>query len=106
MHAHTNHYVHDDMLPYASSGSDNSRARLRQARAVLAEGLKRETDPLQLVMDVLRSHADHSICEHPPGDTESTDSMTVGSMVCDLDNGRLYVCAGPPCLHPYAEHSL
>ena len=104
--AHTNHYVHDDMLRYENSRNDNSRARLRQARTMLEEGLKRETDPLGLVMDVLRSHAFGPICEHPAGDSEPADSMTVGSMVCDLDGGRMYVCAGPPCRSVYTEHSL
>jgi isopenicillin-N N-acyltransferase-like protein len=105
-YAHTNHYVHDDMLRYESSGSDNSRARLRQALTMLSEGLERETDPLELVMDVLRSHAGAAICEHPACDAECAESMTVGSMVCDLDNGCMYVCAGPPCRSPYAKHSL
>ena len=27
--------------------------------------------------------------------------MTVGSMICDLDERRLYACAGPPCENPY-----
>jgi isopenicillin-N N-acyltransferase like protein len=104
--AHTNHYVHDDMLPYEASGNDNSRARLRQARAMLREGLEREADPLELVMDILRSHASEPICEHPADNPEPTDYMTVGSMVCDIDNGRVFVCAGPPCRSSYTEHSL
>ena len=27
--------------------------------------------------------------------------MTVGSMICDLDERRIHVCAGPPCENPY-----
>jgi hypothetical protein len=25
----------------------------------------------------------------------------VGSMICDLDERRVYACAGPPCENPY-----
>jgi hypothetical protein len=32
--------------------------------------------------------------------------MTVGSMICDLDERRLYVCAGPPCENPYERVDL
>ncbi len=27
--------------------------------------------------------------------------MTVGSLICDLDERRMYACAGPPCENPY-----
>jgi isopenicillin-N N-acyltransferase like protein len=105
-YAHTNHYVHDDMLPYETSRDGNSRARLHVAQAKLSEGLKRGTEPLELVMDILRCHASEPICEHPNDGAAPDGSMTVGSMVCDLDNGRIFVCAGPPCRSPYTEHSL
>ena len=35
--------------------------------------------------------------DEPPAD----QGMTVGSMICDLDERRLYACAGPPCENPY-----
>ena len=73
---------------------------------MLREGLERDTEPLDLVMDVLRSHASEPICEHPVDSVGPADSMTVGSMVCDLDNGRILVCAGPPCQSAYTEYSL
>ena len=108
MMVHTNHYVYEDMLVYEGSPSEGSRLRLERARELLANGLQTDEDPLQLVMRVLANHAEGpaSICCHPAGDPAPTDFVTVGSIVCDLDNGRLYACVGPPCMGAYREHSL
>ena len=32
--------------------------------------------------------------------------MTVGSIICDLDERRLYVCAGPPCEADYEVFAM
>jgi isopenicillin-N N-acyltransferase-like protein len=103
---HTNHFIHADMLRYEGSFRANSRDRLQRARTMLSEGLERDEDPLQLVMEVLRDHAETAICEHPAHEAAPTAGMTVGSMVCDLDNQRMLVCAGPPCRGSYTEHTF
>ena len=42
------------------------------------------------------------ICGHPdPDEAPADQGMTVGSMICDLDERRLYACAGPPCENAY-----
>ena len=36
-----------------------------------------------------------------PARRRAEQGMTVSSMICDLDERRVYVCAGPPCENPY-----
>ena len=102
--AHTNHYVSEAMAAFEDSHEDESRLRLARADALLAAGIARGDDPVELVAAVLRDHAGSpdAICGHPGAHGPRPDeSVTVASMICDLDNGRLYACAGPPCENPY-----
>jgi hypothetical protein len=58
-------------------------------------------------MDVLRDHASspQAICEHgAPGDDEA--SVVLFSMVCELEEGRMWVAPGNPCETPYEEVDL
>jgi len=75
------------------------------AGRLLAEGIAAGDDPVALVARVLRSHEpapDECICGHPAADEPPAEQvMTVGSMICDLDERRLYACAGPPCENEY-----
>lgn len=108
--AHTNHYVMSGMAPFEGGAHEESRVRLSTAETLLAEGLARGEDPVELVIGVLRCHEpspDQAICGHPDETVASPERvMTVGSMVCDLDERRLYVCAGPPCENPYQVVSM
>ena len=103
--AHTNHYVAPEMAPFEGSDHEESRTRLRTAEALLAEGLDHGAEPVALVADVLRCHEPElqaCICGHPePADPLGEQGMTVGSLICDLDERRLYACAGPPCESAY-----
>ena len=104
--AHANHYVSPAMQPLrglrrrgvAASGS---RPRSGCSRNGVAAG----EDPVDLVARVLRTHEpslDECICGHPePDEAPADQGMTVGSMICDLDERRLYACAGPPCENEY-----
>ena len=106
---HTNHYVDETMLRFEASWSQESCDRLERARAMVGEGLARGDDPLELVAAVLRdhAHAPGAICAHPAsGEPDPAESITVASMICDLDNGRLHACAGPPCENPYRVFEL
>jgi isopenicillin-N N-acyltransferase like protein len=101
---HTNHFVSEAMAPFEASSNDESRRRLRRAETVLAEGIARGDDPVQLVAAMLRDHAGapDAVCSHPAArEPQPDESVTVASMICDLDNGRLHACAGPPCENPY-----
>lgn len=107
--AHTNHYVGSRMQAYEGSGQQESRARLATAERLLAEGVACGDDPLELVARVLRDHSDvpDSICGHENTFIPVADRvMTVASMVCDLDERRLYACAGAPCENEYRVFSL
>ena len=102
---HTNHYVSVALAPYEGASGAESRTRLATAGRMLADGVARGDDPIALVTAVLRCHEpgpDECICGHPD-ETEpvAEQGMTVGSMICDLDERRLYACAGPPCENPY-----
>ena len=106
--AHTNHYAAPEMAPHEGSTHEESRVRLATAERLLAEGVARGDDPVDLATRVLRSHdPSPAICGHPDDSLPPADQgMTVGSMICDLDERRLYVCAGPPCANPYQVFSV
>ena len=103
--AHTNHYVAPEMAQFEGYDAAESRVRLRTAEALLSEGLDRGAEPVELVATILRSHEPAQrtcICGHPElADPVAEQGMTVGSIICDLDERRLYACAGPPCDNPY-----
>ena len=107
--AHTNHYVSPSMAAYEGYGEEESRDRLAVAETLLAEGMARGEDPFALVSGVLRDHSTRpdSICGHEDESKPVAErSVTVASMVCDLDEGRLYACAGTPCDNPYQVFEL
>ena len=108
--AHTNHYVSAEMAPFEAAIHEESPIRLATAEAILAEGIARGDDPVELVARALRCHDPApglAICGHP-GESEppAEQGMTVGSMICDLDERRIYVCAGPPCENPYQMYEM
>jgi isopenicillin-N N-acyltransferase-like protein len=104
--AHTNHYAHPDMLRYEGYWSGESRRRLRRAHALLAEGLRCGDNPIDLVARVLRDNAGgaDAICSHVADNPRPDQSVTVASMICDLDEMQVRVCAGPPCANPYRTY--
>lgn len=108
--AHTNHYVSPAMKPYAGEEHEESARRLSIAEQLLQAGVGRGDDPVDLVARVLRCHDPaplEAICGHPNEDEPLADQgMTVGSLICDLDERRLYACAGPPCENDYAVFEM
>lgn len=108
-YAHTNHYTCESMSHVEASLGTESRRRLARAEMLLAEGVARGDDPLELVARVLSDHANapDSICSHVSDDDHpGMSTVTVGSMICDLDNGRLHACVGAPCSNPYRTFGL
>lgn len=103
--AHTNHYVAAEMAPFEGSSAEESRTRLRTAEAMLVEGLDHGDELVELIARILRCHEPSKqdcICGHPePSEPVAEQGMTVGSIICDLDERRLYACAGTPCDNPY-----
>jgi isopenicillin-N N-acyltransferase-like protein len=105
--AHANHYLTAEMLEVEGSTSTGSRLRYARACALLGEGLGRGVDPVELAGAVLRDHADAptSICGHG-GEGPDAPSPTTASMIWELEERRMHVCAGPPCENPYRVVSL
>ncbi len=108
--AHTNHYVSQEMQPFEGSDHEESRVRLTTAERMLAQGIDDGDDPVDLVARVLRCHEpspDRAICGHPDESQPPADQgMTVGSMICDLDERRIHVCAGAPCENAYQTFEM
>ena len=103
--AHTNHYVSPALRPFEGYAGGESEVRLSTAERLLGEGVAAGEDPVALVARVLRTHEPspaEAICGHPgPDEPPADQGMTVGSIICDLDERRLYACAGTPCDNPY-----
>ncbi|MFA4964471.1 MAG: C45 family peptidase [Thermoleophilia bacterium] len=107
---HTNHYVAPAMAPFEGAAHAESRHRLAEAERMLGEGLARGDDPVELVAAVLRTHGpghEAAVCGHPrPAESPAEQGMTVSSMICELDERRIHVCAGPPCENPYQTFAM
>jgi hypothetical protein len=66
-------------------------------------------DPVELAARVLSDHenAPDCICAHPqPGIAISDRGATTASMIWELEERRLHVCAGAPCEGGYRLFSL
>jgi isopenicillin-N N-acyltransferase-like protein len=104
---HTNHFTAPELADVERSVSAGSRLRLRRGRELVAAGLARGDDPFELVASVLSDHADAptSICAHPIAD-DPVHGPTTGSVIIELEERRMHVCAGRPCENPYRVVSL
>ena len=98
---HTNHFTVPELQDVERSESAGSRLRLERARELVAEGLASGDDPFDLVAAVLRDHANAptSICAHPVAD-DPDHAPTTGSVIVELEERRMHVCAGRPCENP------
>jgi len=104
---HTNHFIAVKLQDVERSDSAGSRLRLQRGRELVAAGLARGDDPFGIAAAVLRDHANAptSICAHPvPDDPE--DGPTTGSVIIELEERRMHVCAGRPCENSYRVVSL
>ena len=97
--AHTNHFLEppkrgtdtmrDGVPDHASSGSRSSSR--------------------QPLLDALREHTGHpkGVCRHvDANDPWVEQTVTVASVVMNLEKRRLHVAAGPPCSHEHHEITL
>ena len=99
---HTNHFTSPQMQDVERSVSAGSRLRLERGRELVAAGLARGDDPFDLVAAVLSDHANAptSICAHPLLD-DPVHGPTTGSVIIEVEERRMHVCAGRPCENPY-----
>ena len=100
--AHTNHYLHQDLTLIGDRPREGSRSRLERADALLRASPP--TTP-QEAMAVLADHEGdpQPICVHPdPKDGDDAEAVLF-SMVCHLEERRMWVAPGPPCFTPFEE---
>jgi isopenicillin-N N-acyltransferase-like protein len=93
--AHTNHYVHPEMLDYeASTSSENSKARLQRARELLDDSMEEAVTRTRL-REILSDHEDPgALCRHGAG---SGDSQTAFWCIADVTARTVMYGRGNPC---------
>jgi isopenicillin-N N-acyltransferase like protein len=102
--AHTNHYLDPELAAGADAPDPGSVARLERLRDLLAE--RQPSSPTD-AMAVLRDHdSSPAICLHPdPADGDEAESVLF-SMVCHLEERRMWVADGNPCMASFEEIDL
>lgn len=110
--AHTNHFMDPDRLGiWQPLGVDrpSTQQRYERASALLASLRKRGAISMEDLQAVLRDHEGGllSICRHADERLAPRDRFaTVVSVVMDLDDGTLFLAAGPPCMSPFQRFEL
>jgi len=102
---HTNHYLSPELVEVGSEPSPGSRARLERLRELLVEA------PPQTPEEAMRVLADHgsspeAICVHAAPALGDEAGAVIFSMVCDVEEGRMWVAPGNPCESAYQEVDL
>jgi isopenicillin-N N-acyltransferase-like protein len=94
--AHTNHYVHPDMLDYEGSQKvDGTATRLHRARELLSETLGEPVTRTQLRTILSdHEHAPDALCRHGHG---PGDSQTVFWCIADVSARTVMYGRGNPC---------
>lgn len=102
---HTNHYLDPQLAELGPEPSPGSVGRYERLLELIEE---RSPETPEGVMGILRDHEaiPQPICLHPDPDAGDESAAVVFSMVCDVEGGRMWVAAGPPCTSPYEEIDL
>lgn len=96
--AHTNHFI---VPPKAGTDVMATESPTTHQRLEVVK-----TQPL---LDALRSHDGHprGVCRHvEDNDAWIDQTVTIASVVMNLEKRRLHVAAGPPCSHEHHEVKL
>jgi isopenicillin-N N-acyltransferase like protein len=103
--AHTNHYLDPALAASGAQPGAGSVARLGRLEQLLREGAPTSVED---AMAILRDHASapQAICEHGDPDEDEDASVVLFSMVCELEEGRMWVAPGNPCETPFEEVDL
>jgi isopenicillin-N N-acyltransferase-like protein len=97
--AHTNHFLNTPKAGTDMMATDSPTTRLRLEVAQSGQPL----------LDILRSHDGHpqGVCRHvDPDDRWVDQSVTIASVVMNLEKLRLHVAPGPPCTHEHQQITL
>lgn len=102
--AHTNHYLDQELASRANAPEPGSVARLDRLRDLLAK--RRPSSPTD-VMAVLRDHdSSPAICLHSDPAAGDQAESVLFSMVCHLEERRMWVADGNPCTASFEEIDL
>lgn len=101
---HTNHAWGDNTSRVAEPPSAGSRSRYSRACTLMDQGP-------QSLQDLMRLLSDHGadgqdICVHPDPREGGEGSAIQFSMICDVENGAMWLAPGQPCTTPFQELSL
>jgi isopenicillin-N N-acyltransferase-like protein len=93
--AHTNHYVHPEMLDFeASASSDGSTARLQRAKELMTDSLEEAVTRSRL-REILSDHeGSEPLCRHG---SEPGDSQTAFWCIADVTARTIMYGRGNPC---------
>jgi isopenicillin-N N-acyltransferase-like protein len=100
--AHANHYVSPPMRRFEADRSDIGGSIVRHHRAIrLLQENVGQLSP-ERFRDLLADHANFpaSICKH------GLETVTVFSIIIDLEPRRAWIGRGRPCETTYVEHQL
>jgi isopenicillin-N N-acyltransferase-like protein len=102
---HTNHYLDPELAHLGPEPSKGSTARYERLLMMLNE---RDPTSVTEVMGILGDHqsAPQSVCLHADESHGDESAAIVFSMVCDLEERRMWVAAGNPCSTPFEEIDL
>jgi isopenicillin-N N-acyltransferase-like protein len=100
--AHANHYASPPMRRFEADRNDIGGSVIRHNRAMRLLRENRGQLSPALFQRLLADHANYpsSICKH------AGESVTVFSMIIDLDELRAWIGRGRPCQTTYVEHTL
>jgi isopenicillin-N N-acyltransferase-like protein len=93
--AHTNHYVHPEMVEFeASASSDGSTARLQRAKELMTESLEEAVTRTRL-REILSDHeGSEPLCRHG---SQPGDSQTAFWCIADVTARTVMYGRGNPC---------
>jgi hypothetical protein len=97
--AHTNHYLDPELAELGAAASSSSLDRYERLEELLAQIRPRSS---QEAMEVLRREA----VERSHAEAGDEDYAVVFSLVCDVEEGRMWVAPGDPSTTPFEEVDL
>jgi isopenicillin-N N-acyltransferase-like protein len=100
--AHANHYVRPEMLRFEADRNDIGGSVIRHNRALrLLRENYGQLSP-EVLQQLLSDHQNYpgSICKH------GLETVTVFSLIANLNERRAWVGRGRPCETTYTEHTL
>ncbi|MDP9343615.1 MAG: C45 family peptidase [Actinomycetota bacterium] len=97
---HTNHYLDPDLAKGDGNHGPGTRTRLARARELAAA-----SSTVDDAMAILHDHQAGalSICAHPQERDGDEAESILFAMVCHVEEGRMWVAPGNPCITPFTE---